>query len=88
MSIAAAGPSSECVEFTVKAISTNDTSAQSTDVTNHGVLFLQLQQTGSKYFFQWWVAGAPGFAILTVVLAFNFFGDGLRDLFDRRSATR
>jgi hypothetical protein len=33
MSIAAAGPSSECVEFTVKAISTKNTSAQLTDVT-------------------------------------------------------
>jgi len=44
--------------------------------------------SGSKYFFQWWVAGAPGLAIVTVVLGFNFLGDGLRDLFDRKSATR
>ncbi len=44
--------------------------------------------SGSKFFFQWWIAGAPGLAILTVVVGFNFLGDGLRDLFDRRSADR
>lgn len=42
--------------------------------------------SGSKYFFQWWIAGAPGIAILTVVLACNFLGDGTRDVFDRRAA--
>ena len=40
---------------------------------------------GAKYFYQWWVAVAPGLAILTVGLAFNFLGDGLRDAFDVRS---
>lgn len=30
----------------------------------------------------WWIAAFPGFAILTVVLAFNFVGDGLRDRVD------
>jgi peptide/nickel transport system permease protein len=27
----------------------------------------------------------PGLAILTIVLGFNFIGDGLRDYFDPRS---
>ena len=44
--------------------------------------------SGSKFFFQWWVAGTPGIAILTVVLACNFIGDGVRDILDRRSAQR
>lgn len=29
-----------------------------------------------------WVAIAPGIAILVIVLAFNFLGDGLRDALD------
>jgi len=37
------------------------------------------------FFYQWWVALGPGIAILTVVLAFSFIGDGLRDLFDVRT---
>jgi peptide/nickel transport system permease protein len=37
---------------------------------------------------QWWVSGMPGFAILSVVLAFNFLGDGLRDWLDPRSRQR
>jgi peptide/nickel transport system permease protein len=41
---------------------------------------------GARYFYQWWVAVAPGLAILTVGLGFNFLGDGLRDAFDVRSA--
>jgi peptide/nickel transport system permease protein len=43
---------------------------------------------GAKDFYQWWIAVAPGLAMLTVVLGFNFLGDGLRDLFDTRAATR
>ncbi|TPJ44733.1 ABC transporter permease [Mesorhizobium sp. B2-5-13] len=35
---------------------------------------------------QWWVAGAPGFAILIVSLGFNLLGDGLRDALDPRSS--
>jgi len=31
---------------------------------------------------QWWVATFPGFAILTVVMGFNFLGDGVRDWLD------
>ena len=34
---------------------------------------------------QWWVAAFPGAAILTVVLGFNFLGDGVRDWLDPRS---
>lgn len=32
----------------------------------------------------WWISIFPGFAIMLVVLAFNMFGDGLRDAFDVR----
>lgn len=42
---------------------------------------------GATNFYQWWIAAAPGIAILTVVLAFNFVGDGLRDTFDVRDAS-
>ncbi|MFT3851753.1 MAG: ABC transporter permease [Ilumatobacteraceae bacterium] len=41
---------------------------------------------GATNFYQWWIAAAPGIAILTVVLAFNFVGDGLRDTFDVRDS--
>lgn len=34
---------------------------------------------------QWWVAAAPGAAILLVSLAFNLLGDGLRDALDPRA---
>lgn len=44
--------------------------------------------SGAKFFFQWWIAGAPGLAIFTVVVGFNFLGDGIRDIVDRRSADR
>ena len=30
----------------------------------------------------WWVAAMPGLAIFLVSLAFNFLGDGLRDVLD------
>lgn len=42
---------------------------------------------GSKVIFdQWWVAAAPGTAILFASLAFNLTGDGLRDRLDTRHA--
>lgn len=41
---------------------------------------------GAANFYSWWIAFGPGMAILTVVLGFNFIGDGLRDYFDPRSA--
>ena len=37
---------------------------------------------------QWWVAAFPGLAILTIVLGFNFFGDGVRDWLDPKSRNR
>jgi len=39
---------------------------------------------GASKFYSWWIAFGPGMAILSVVLATSFLGDGLRDLFDRR----
>jgi peptide/nickel transport system permease protein len=41
---------------------------------------------GAVHFYQWWIAFGPGLAILTVVLGFNFLGDGLRDYLDPRTA--
>ena len=41
---------------------------------------------GKTNFYQWWIAAAPGIAILLVVLAFNFIGDALRDTFDVKDA--
>ncbi len=40
---------------------------------------------GAQFFYQWWIAVAPGIAILTVAMAFNFLGDGLRDALDVRA---
>jgi peptide/nickel transport system permease protein len=37
---------------------------------------------------QWWVATFPGIAILTVVMGFNFLGDGIRDWLDPRARRR
>jgi peptide/nickel transport system permease protein len=37
---------------------------------------------GTRNFYQWWISLGPGLAILSVVLAANFLGDGLRDHFD------
>ena len=42
--------------------------------------------TGTQYFERWWLGTFPGFAILSVVLAFNFLGDSLRDALDPRSS--
>jgi peptide/nickel transport system permease protein len=39
---------------------------------------------GRTKFYQWWMMTFPGLAILTVVLGFNFLGDGLRDALDPR----
>ncbi len=41
---------------------------------------------GSINFDKWWISLFPGLAILTVVLAFNFVGDTLRDALDPRTA--
>lgn len=40
---------------------------------------------GKVIFDQWWVAAAPGGAILLASLTFNFIGDGLRDRLDSRN---
>jgi peptide/nickel transport system permease protein len=40
---------------------------------------------GIDFFDQWWMWLFPGMAIATLVMAFNFIGDGLRDLLDPRS---
>ena len=41
--------------------------------------------SGANNFEFWWLGTYPGIAVLTVVLGFNFLGDGLRDAFDPRS---
>ena len=41
---------------------------------------------GTQYFQYWWIGTFPGLAIFTVVLAFNFLGDSLRDALDRQSS--
>lgn len=43
---------------------------------------------GARNFYTWWMAAAPGVAILLVVLAFNFIGDALRDSFDVKETGR
>ena len=42
--------------------------------------------TGTQYFQYWWMGTFPGLAIFTAVIAFNFLGDSLRDVFDPRTA--
>lgn len=37
---------------------------------------------GRFKFYNWWLTAFPGLAVLSVVLGFNFLGDGLRDAFD------
>jgi peptide/nickel transport system permease protein len=39
---------------------------------------------GINFFDQWWMWLYPGLAIAILVMAFNFIGDGLRDIFDPR----
>ena len=43
---------------------------------------------GRELVSQWWVATFPGLAILTVVLGFNFLGDGIRDWLDPKARRR
>ena len=40
---------------------------------------------GAQNFDYWWIGTFPGLAIFTVVLAFNFLGDSLRDALDPRT---
>jgi peptide/nickel transport system permease protein len=39
---------------------------------------------GRNHFEQWWIGTFPGLAILSLTLAFNVVGDGLRDSLDPR----
>ena len=39
---------------------------------------------GIDFFDQWWMWLFPGFAISSLVMAFNFIGDGMRDILDPR----
>ena len=41
--------------------------------------------SGAQHFEAWWMGVFPGLAIVSVVLAFNFLGDSLRDAFDPRA---
>ena len=41
---------------------------------------------GVQNFSAWWLSAFPGLAIFTVVMAFNFLGDAMRDALDPRSA--
>jgi peptide/nickel transport system permease protein len=43
---------------------------------------------GRELVSQWWVATFPGIAILTIVLGFNFLGDGVRDWLDPKARRR
>lgn len=42
---------------------------------------------GARNFYQWWIAAGPGLAIVSLVLAANYVGDGLRDHFDPKAAS-
>lgn len=41
---------------------------------------------GARNFDRWWIGIFPGLAILSVVIAFNFLGDSLRDALDPRTS--
>ena len=43
---------------------------------------------GRELIEQWWVATFPGLAILSIVVGFNFLGDGVRDWLDPKSRRR
>jgi peptide/nickel transport system permease protein len=46
-----------------------------------------MTSSGRKYMLDsWWLVTMPGLAIVTVSLAFNFLGDGLRDVLDTRKS--
>lgn len=45
----------------------------------------QMISEGALHFYRWWIAAGPGLAILSIVMGFNFLGDGLRDILDVRS---
>jgi peptide/nickel transport system permease protein len=43
---------------------------------------------GRRQFYHWWLMTFPGLAMLSVVLALNFLGDGIRDALDPRVVGR
>ena len=49
---------------------------------------LMVNQSKQFLFTQPWLALAPSLAIMIIVLAFNFLGDGLRDVLDPYMQTR
>jgi peptide/nickel transport system permease protein len=50
-----------------------------------GAMVSQASKTGVQY---WWYHTFPGLAIVSVVMALNFFGDGLRDALDPKRRAR
>ena len=50
-----------------------------------GSMVSQASKTGVQY---WWYHTFPGLAIVSVVMALNFFGDGLRDALDPKRRAR
>jgi peptide/nickel transport system permease protein len=46
----------------------------------------QMLATSMEYWSAWWMSIFPGLAIFFAALAFNFFGDGIRDALDVRLA--
>jgi peptide/nickel transport system permease protein len=48
----------------------------------------QMVSEGRELVEQWWVATFPGLAILSIVIGFNFLGDGIRDWLDPKSRRR
>ena len=50
-----------------------------------GMLTNGIQYTFDGY---WWLIYPPGVAIVLIIMAFNFIGDGLRDSFDARLRRR
>ena len=50
-----------------------------------GAMIKQGSDKGLQY---WWYSAVPGIAIMSVVMALNFFGDGLRDALDPRRRGR
>jgi peptide/nickel transport system permease protein len=47
-----------------------------------------INQGAAKGLQYWWYAAVPGLAIMSVVMALNFFGDGLRDALDPKRRGR
>jgi hypothetical protein len=71
----------------VTSIATVGNSAQITAPAGLGVIpptpeWGQMVSEGRELVEQWWVATFPGLAILSVVVGFNFLGDGIRDWLD------